>query len=111
MAKKQPPRTKHVPLRSCVVCRQRYEKRRLTRIVNSPDSGVVVDPTGKQNGRGAYLCDQPACWDKALQHPGILNQALHSQVTEAELAALARHRPQPAQAPDQSGAMPPAQRR
>ena len=89
MAKKQPPRQKHVPLRSCVVCRQRYEKRRLTRIVNSPDSGVVVDPTGKLNGRGAYLCDQSECWDKALRYPGILNQALHSQVTEAELAALA----------------------
>ncbi|MEZ4517252.1 MAG: YlxR family protein [Chloroflexota bacterium] len=93
MAKKQPPRQKHVPLRSCIVCRQRYEKRRLTRIVNSPESGVVVDPTGKLNGRGAYLCDQPACWDKVLHHPGILDQALRSQVTEDELAAMAAHRP------------------
>jgi predicted RNA-binding protein YlxR (DUF448 family) len=76
-----------------VVCRQRFEKRRLTRIVNTADSGVVVDPTGKQNGRGAYLCDQTACWDKALRYPGIINQALHSQVTEAELAAIDTYRP------------------
>lgn len=89
MAKKQPPRQKHVPLRSCVVCRQRYEKRRLTRIVNTPGSGVVVDPTGKLNGRGAYLCDQSECREKALRYPGILDQALNTTVTEADRVALA----------------------
>ncbi len=90
---KQQPRRKHVPQRTCVVCRQATDKRRLTRLVRTPDSGVVVDPTGKLNGRGAYLCDQAACWDKALRHPGILNQALNSDLSAGELAAIAVHRP------------------
>jgi predicted RNA-binding protein YlxR (DUF448 family) len=58
---------------------------------------VIVDPTGKRNGRGAYVCDQPACWDKILNQPGLLNQALKTQVSQAERAALAGHRPAPAQ--------------
>jgi predicted RNA-binding protein YlxR (DUF448 family) len=95
MTGKQPGRHKHVPRRTCVVCRQQYDKRRLTRIVRTPTSGVLVDPTGKRSGRGAYLCDQPACWDKVIRQAGILNQALNAQVTEAELATIAAdpHRP------------------
>lgn len=89
MADKQPARRKHAPQRTCIVCRGQFEKRRLTRIVRTPDEGVRVDPTGKRNGRGAYLCDQPACWDKVIRHVGILNQALNAAVTEAELAAIA----------------------
>jgi predicted RNA-binding protein YlxR (DUF448 family) len=87
-----PRRTKHVPQRTCVVCRGQFDKRRLTRVVRAP-GGVVVDPTGKLSGRGAYLCDQAACWDKALRHPGILNSALNAQVTDSELAAIAEARP------------------
>ena len=84
----QPGRRKHAPQRTCVVCRLQYDKRRLTRIVRAPD-GVRVDPSGKQNGRGAYLCDQAACWDKAVRHAGILNQALNTQVSDSDLAAIA----------------------
>jgi predicted RNA-binding protein YlxR (DUF448 family) len=96
MAGKQSGRQKHVPQRTCVVCRQQYDKRRMTRIVRTPDSGILIDPTGKRNGRGAYLCDQPACWEKAIRQAGILNQALNAQVTEAELAAIAADPRRPA---------------
>lgn len=89
MTGRQPARHRHIPQRSCVVCRRQVDKRQLTRIVRTPDSGVVIDPTGKRNGRGAYLCDQVACWDKVVRQPGILNGALNAQVTEAELAAIA----------------------
>jgi predicted RNA-binding protein YlxR (DUF448 family) len=89
-------RQKHVPQRTCIVCRQQFDKRRLTRVVRTPDSGVLIDPTGKRNGRGAYLCDQSACWEKAIRHAGILNQALNTQVTEAELAAIAADPRRPA---------------
>lgn len=89
MAGKQPERRKHSPQRSCIVCRRQVDKRQLTRVVRTLESGVVIDPTGKRNGRGAYLCDQPACWEKATRQPGILNGALNAQVTEAELAAIA----------------------
>jgi predicted RNA-binding protein YlxR (DUF448 family) len=93
-------RPRHVPQRTCVVCRRQVDKRRLTRVVRTPDSGVLIDPTGKRNGRGAYLCDQPACWDKVIRQPGILNGALNAQVTEAEVAAIAAdpRRPAPTQA-------------
>ncbi len=93
MSKKQKqPRPKHMPQRTCVVCRQKYDKRRLTRLVRTTDVGVVVDPTGKMNGRGAYLCDTLACWEKVLSSK-ILNQALKTNITEAETAVIATHKP------------------
>ncbi|MCA9972475.1 MAG: YlxR family protein [Anaerolineales bacterium] len=95
MAKKKPQarRPKHVPQRTCVACRQKFDKRRLTRVVRTPEGGVVVDKSGKQNGRGAYLCDQPTCWDRVLAHRSILNQALQTTVSEADLAGIAAHKP------------------
>lgn len=92
--KKQSARPKHVPQRTCFVCRQKRDKRQLTRLVRTPEGSVLVDPTGKQNGRGAYLCDDPACWDKVLLGNGrLLNQALKTTVTAEDLAAIAAHRP------------------
>jgi uncharacterized protein len=93
MVKPQPVRRKHMPQRTCVVCRKQFDKRRLTRIVRTPEAGVMVDPSGKRNGRGAYVCDQAACWDKIVANVGILNGALNTQVTEEELAAIAISRP------------------
>ena len=94
MAKqKQPHRPKHIPQRSCVVCRQKFDKRRLTRIVCNAEAGVVVDPTGKRNGRGAYFCDQPICWDKISHKPDILAQALKTMITAEELAEILTHQP------------------
>lgn len=93
MAKKQKqPRQKHSPQRSCVVCRQKTDKRRLTRLVKTAEGMVVIDTTGKKNGRGAYLCDQPACWDKAI-NSNILNQALKTNISEAEKAGIAAQQP------------------
>lgn len=86
------PRPKHVPQRTCVVCHQKTDKRRLVRVVRTADSGVVIDPTGKRNGRGAYLCDQPACWDKALRGQA-LEQALGAVISTAEREAMAAFRP------------------
>jgi len=93
MSKKRQPRIKHVPQRTCVICREKKDKRQLTRIVRTEDAGVVVDPTGKRNGRGAYLCEQLACWDKALSGSRLLGQALAADVSEAELAEIAAFRP------------------
>ena len=62
----KPARPKHVPQRTCVGCRTVLAKRTLTRIVRLPD-GVFVDPTGKLNGRGAYLHDLRSCWERALK--------------------------------------------
>jgi predicted RNA-binding protein YlxR (DUF448 family) len=77
----------------CVACRERFDKRRLTRIVNSPQEGVIVDLSGKKNGRGAYLCDQTECWDSALNNAALLNQALKTKVTPQERENLSEYKP------------------
>lgn len=99
MSDKQAGRRKHAPQRTCIACRRQVDKRRLTRVVRTPDAGVVIDPSGKRNGRGAYLCDQAACWEKVVRHPAILNQALETHVTEEELAAIAADPRRPAYQP------------
>ena len=58
---------KKVPLRMCVSCRQMKPKTDLVRVVNTAD-GVVVDLTGKINGRGVYLCKCKECITRALNN-------------------------------------------
>jgi predicted RNA-binding protein YlxR (DUF448 family) len=77
--RRKPTRQKHVPIRTCVACRETGAKRGLTRIVRSPEGEVAIDPTGKRNGRGAYLCEKPGCWDRALSSP-LLSRALNSEI-------------------------------
>ncbi|MBN1200713.1 MAG: YlxR family protein [Anaerolineae bacterium] len=86
------PRRRHVPQRTCVVCRTTADKRSLTRLVRTPENGVHVDPTGKRNGRGAYLCDQPECWDSALD-TGVLAKALRCTLTDADRERIRAARP------------------
>ncbi len=85
-------RKKHIPIRTCIVCRQKRDKRQLVRIVRTSVSGVLVDPTGKQNGRGAYLCDQEQCWDQAL-NSRVLDQALKTELSEEERKTIYKQRP------------------
>ena len=62
----QPLKQKHVPLRTCVACRQSTGKRGLVRLVSTAE-GVAVDITGRKPGRGVYLCARPKCWETALK--------------------------------------------
>lgn len=72
---------KHVPQRTCVGCREVLAKRGLIRIVRTPQ-GIQVDPTGKMNGRGAYLHDRRSCWERGLK--GALAHALRMDLTEQD---------------------------
>lgn len=85
-------RRRHVPQRTCVLCRQKRDKRQLTRIVGTEDGHLVVDKSGKQAGRGAYLCEKASCWDAAIQG-GALKKALKLNVRREDLEQLAVHRP------------------
>ena len=85
--KKQPPRPRHNPQRMCSMCREKMDKRTLTRIVAHPEEGVVVDVTGKKNGRGAYVCHKLACRQKVMTS-AVLEQALKTTITAAEKAAI-----------------------
>jgi len=85
VTKKQQKRVKHIPLRTCIACRTVLAKRALVRIVRSPE-GVVVDLTGKVAGRGAYVHDTRACWEKALRGP--INQALRTEISMEDFEKL-----------------------
>jgi predicted RNA-binding protein YlxR (DUF448 family) len=76
-----------VPLRTCIVCQQKYPKRELIRIVRTQDGTVEVDLTGKRSGRGAYLCRDRECWDAALES-GKVDRALKCEVSVEDMAAL-----------------------
>ena len=80
-------RPKHVPQRTCVACREKNAKRTLTRIVRTPDGQIEIDPSGKRNGRGAYLCMQASCWQRALTTP-VLARALKSEIDETARVTL-----------------------
>jgi len=84
---KSPGRRKHVPQRTCIVCRQVQNKRELVRVVRTPDGQLVIDETGKQNGRGAYLCRQSACWQTVLKGQQ-LSKALKMEIGARELEIL-----------------------
>ena len=58
-------KTKKIPMRSCVITKEKCAKQDLIRVVRTPDSNVVVDTTGKVNGRGAYLKKDKSVFEKA----------------------------------------------
>jgi predicted RNA-binding protein YlxR (DUF448 family) len=70
-----------------VVCRTVHDKRDLVRLVRTPEGQLVVDKTGKQNGRGAYLCRQRSCWEAALTGRQ-LGKALKMEIGEREQQVL-----------------------
>jgi predicted RNA-binding protein YlxR (DUF448 family) len=84
---KQPKRPKHVPLRTCVSCRETKSKRELLRVVRTPDGHVVIDATGKKSGRGAYLCAKLSCWENAMKKKR-LEQEFELTLSEEDRAGL-----------------------
>jgi predicted RNA-binding protein YlxR (DUF448 family) len=76
-----------VPQRTCVACRERDAKRAYVRLVRTPDMRVEVDPTGKKNGRGAYLCRRRACFNRAADG-NALEHALKIAIDDATRTML-----------------------
>ena len=59
---------KKTPLRMCLGCREMKPKKELVRVVRAPEDrggGISLDPTSRMPGRGAYLCGNPGCFEKA----------------------------------------------
>lgn len=82
-----------IPMRKCVVTNEMFPKKELIRIVRNPEGEVEIDPTGKKNGRGAYVSLNPdtvqKAWDKHL-----LDRHLNVQIADdfyAELKAYVEH--------------------
>lgn len=58
---------KKIPQRMCLGCQTKKDKRELVRIVRTPEGEIVIDPTGKKAGRGAYICNDIACLNKVIK--------------------------------------------
>lgn len=72
---------KKIPLRRCVATGERLPKKELLRIVRTPEGEIKADPTGKANGRGAYLKKDPAAF-AAARKTRALERALETAVPE-----------------------------
>ena len=65
------PKTRKVPMRMCVGCREMKPKKELLRVVRSPEGSLSVDATGRKPGRGAYVCRSAECLKKAMRSHAI----------------------------------------
>ncbi|HHX51202.1 MAG TPA: YlxR family protein [Clostridia bacterium] len=86
-------RMRKIPLRMCLGCRERKNKREMIRIVRTPQGEVLVDPTGKKSGRGAYLCPGQDCLEKVVKNNGLekaLEIKIDRQIIEGLREQLAR---------------------
>lgn len=78
---------KKIPMRMCVACRQMRPKKELIRVVRTPEGAIVLDRSGRANGRGAYLCDSVDCLNRAIK-ARALERALEAKLDETVLASL-----------------------
>ncbi len=76
-----------IPLRKCIGCSQMVDKRQLVRIVRNKEGEISLDLTGKKPGRGAYICQNVECLNKA-QKARRLEKAFSAQIDAAIYDAL-----------------------
>ena len=76
----------HAKQRTCIVCRKTDTKQSFLRVVRTPEGQVELDPTGKKNGRGAYVCGI-ACFERAIATKRF-DSALRTKLTEDDYGRL-----------------------
>lgn len=87
---------KKVPMRQCVGCAQMKSKNELIRIIKTPEEDIILDATGKKNGRGAYICASMECLKTARQRKGLersLKVAIPTEIydnLEKEMSKIAK---------------------
>lgn len=74
-------RKRKIPMRRCVGCQEQKEKKALVRIVRTPEYDIVLDPTGKKSGRGAYICRDAQCLELARKKKAF-NRALKVDIPD-----------------------------
>lgn len=77
------------PQRQCIGCRESKDKNELVRVVKTPEGDIVLDRTGRQNGRGAYLCENEECLEKAKKS-NALSRSFKINVPKETYEALER---------------------
>ena len=80
---------KKIPQRQCMGCRERKAKRDMIRVVRTTEGSVMLDFSGKPNGRGAYVCPDPECLTKA-QKSKALERCLETPIPQEVYDRLAR---------------------
>ena len=70
-----------IPMRKCVGCGEMKSKKELLRVLKTTDEEIVLDTTGRKNGRGAYLCFDKNCLEKAMKNKG-LERSLKTAIPE-----------------------------
>lgn len=73
-------KAKKIPVRMCVACREMKPKKEMLRVVRPKEGDVFIDLTGKAAGRGAYVCDDPACIRK-LKKGRLLNKVFSAEIS------------------------------
>lgn len=82
-------KARKVPTRTCTGCGESSDKRAFVRVVRTPEGHVEIDPTGKANGRGAYLCARPDCFEMARKRRR-LDSALRTSLKDDDYDRLRR---------------------
>ena len=72
---------KKLPQRTCMGCNEKKDKKDLRRIVKNKDNEILVDKTGKLNGRGAYICNNVECLEK-LKKSKRLNKVFETNISD-----------------------------
>ncbi len=80
---------KKIPMRKCLGCNEMKPKKDLIRAVKSPEGEISLDLTGKKSGRGAYICPDKNCFDKARKGKR-LERALETQIPDSVYDAMAK---------------------
>ena len=62
---------KKVPLRLCIGCQEMKSKKEMIRVIKTAEDEIMLDATGRKNGRGAYLCPSMECLKKAVKGKGL----------------------------------------
>lgn len=75
-------KTKKIPMRTCVITREKLPKQELIRVVRTPEGNVIIDTTSKANGRGAYLKKDKEVFEKA-QKSKTLDKVLEIEVPDS----------------------------
>ena len=87
---------KKVPLRQCIGCGEMKSKKEMIRVIKTADEEILLDATGRKNGRGAYLCPSMECMKKVVKSKGLersFKMAIPKEVYDAlekEMEALGR---------------------
>ena len=81
------PKTKKIPMRTCIACRGEKPKKEMLRIVKNAAGEIRLDFSGKLAGRGAYICNDPACVKK-LSKARLLHKAFSADVPDEVYAQI-----------------------